>query len=68
MAKDLFGGRTTMELEELNGYVLNLARRTGFPTPTNETIYGVAKERFGSRFQPMIETELLTAIQNKLQK
>ena len=66
MAQDVFGGRTTTELDTLNGYMLNLARRTGFPTPINETIYDVAKERFGPDFQPISEQELWSLIQQKV--
>jgi 2-dehydropantoate 2-reductase len=67
MAQDVFGGKTATELEELNGYMLKLARRTGFPTPINETIYEVAKERFGPDFQPMSEQDLWNKInKNKL--
>jgi 2-dehydropantoate 2-reductase len=66
MAQDVFGGRTTTELETLNGYMLGLARRVGFPTPINETIYKVAKERFGTDFQPISEQELWGMIEQKL--
>jgi 2-dehydropantoate 2-reductase len=66
MAQDVFGGRNTTELETLNGYMLNLARQIGFPTPINETVYEVAKERFRPDFQPMSEQELWDAIQQKL--
>jgi len=66
MAQDVFGGRTTTELETLNGYMLDLARRTGFPTPINETIYEVAKERFGPDFQPVSEQELWDMIEQKV--
>jgi hypothetical protein len=65
MAQDVFGGRTSTELETLNGYMLDLARRTGFPTPINETIYEVAKERFGPDFQPISEQELWDMVKQK---
>ena len=65
MAQDVFGGRTSTELETLNGYMLDLARRTGFPTPINETIYQVARERFGPDFQPISEQELWGMIEQK---
>jgi len=64
-AQDVFGGRTTTELETLNGYMLDLARRQGLPTPINETIYEVAKERFGPDFQPISEQELWGMIEQK---
>ena len=66
MSQDIFGGKTTTELETLNGYMLDLARRVGFPTPINETIYEKAKERFGPNFQPISEQELWNAIKQKI--
>jgi ketopantoate reductase len=66
MAQDVFGGKTTTELEVLNGYMLDLARRIAFPTPINETIYEVAKERFGPDFQPISEQDLWDMIKVKL--
>jgi len=68
MAQDVFGGKTTTELETLNGHMLNLARRVGFPTPINETIYQVAKERFGPNFQPISEEELWEQIRLTLKR
>lgn len=65
MAQDVFGGKTTTELETLNGYMLDLARRVGFSTPINETIYSVAKERFGPDFQPISEQELWAIVSEK---
>jgi ketopantoate reductase len=67
-AQDLSVGKTTTELESLNGYVLTLAKKAGLPMPINQAIYEIAKERFGPHFQPMTETELLAAIQKRLQK
>ena len=66
MAQDVFGGKTTTELEVLNGYMLDLAWRIAFPTPINETIYEVAKERFGPDFQPISEQDLWDMIKIKL--
>jgi len=65
MAQDVFGGRTRTELETLNGYMLDLARRIKFPTPINETVYEVAKERLGPNFQPVSEQELWSMIKQK---
>jgi 2-dehydropantoate 2-reductase len=67
-AQDLSVGKATTELESLNGYMLNLAQKAGLPMPINQAIYEIAKERFGPHFQPMTETELLAAIQKRLQK
>jgi 2-dehydropantoate 2-reductase len=66
MAQDVFGGRTNTELETLNGYMLDLARRTGFPTPINETIYEVAKDRFGPDFKPISQQELWDKVEQKI--
>lgn len=66
IAQDVFGGKNSTELETLNGYMLDLARRTAFPTPINETIYKIAKERFGPGFQPISEEELWDMIKIKL--
>jgi 2-dehydropantoate 2-reductase len=67
-AQDLLAGKSTTELESLNGYMLTLAQKAGLPMPINQAIYEIAKERFGPDFQPMTETELLAAIQKRLQK
>jgi 2-dehydropantoate 2-reductase len=67
-AQDLSVGKTTTELESLNGYMLNLAQKAGLPTPINQAIYEIAKERFGPHFQPITQTELLAAIQKRLRR
>ena len=67
-AQDLLAGKSTTELESLNGYMLKLAKKVGLPMPINQTVYEIAKERFGPKFQPMTEKELLSAIQEKLRK
>jgi 2-dehydropantoate 2-reductase len=67
-AQDIFGGKATSELESLNGYMLSLAKKAGVPMPINQTIYEIAKERFGPNFKPMAEKELWTAIQNRLKR
>ncbi len=65
MAQDVFGGRATTELDALNGYMLELARREGFPTPINETIYEVAKTHFVSDFQPISAQKLWGMIEQR---
>ena len=67
-AQDLSAGKTTTELEYLNGYMLNLARKAGIPMPINQAVYEIAKGRFGPRFQPLTETELLAGIQKRIRK
>jgi ketopantoate reductase len=68
MAQDILGGKDTTELETLNGYMLNLARKTGFSTPINETIYQAAKERFKPGFKPISEEKLLEMIKVKIKQ
>jgi hypothetical protein len=48
--------------------MLSLAQKVGVPMPINQTIYEIAKERFGPGFQPMAEKELWAAIQNRLKR
>jgi len=67
-AQDIFAGKATTELESLNGYMLSLAQKVGVQMPINQTIYEIAKERFGPDFEPMAEKELWTAIQNLLKR
>ena len=67
-AQDIFAGKTTNELESLNGFMLSLAQKVGVPMPINQIIYEIAKERFGPGFQPMAVNELWTAIQNRLKR
>jgi 2-dehydropantoate 2-reductase len=65
MTQDVFGGKTTTELESLNGYMLELARRVGVPMPINQAIYEIAKERFCSGFRPIEEIDLWEMINNR---
>lgn len=68
MTQDIWAGKTMTELESLNGYMLTLAQKVGVPMPINQTVYEIAKERFGQNFQPITEAELWTAIQKNLRK
>ena len=67
-SQDIFAGKATTELESLNGYMLTLAQKAGVPMPINQTIYEIAKERFGPDFQPITEKELWIAIQNRINR
>jgi 2-dehydropantoate 2-reductase len=64
-SQDIFAGKATTELESLNGYMLTLAQKAGVPMPINQTIYEIAKERFGPDFKPMKQKALWAAIQNR---
>ncbi|WP_310619458.1 ketopantoate reductase family protein [Flexibacterium corallicola] len=50
MAQDIIlNGGTTSELETINGYVLQLARRHGVKTPINDAIYEICREEFSKK-------------------
>jgi 2-dehydropantoate 2-reductase len=66
MTQDVFGGKTTTELESLNGYMLELARKFGVPMPINQAVYDIAKERFGANFKPLSEIDLWEMINEKI--
>lgn len=66
--QDLLAGKSTTELDSLNGYMLTLAQKAGIPMPINQTIYEMAKDRFGANFQPITKAELLTAIRKRTHK
>ena len=66
MTQDVFSGKTTTELESLNGYMLELARRVRVPMPINQAIYEIAKERFCSGFRPIEELDLWEMINNRI--
>ena len=66
MTQDVFGGKTTTELESLNGHMLELAHRVGVPMPINQAIYEIAKERFCSGFKPIEEIDLWEMINNRI--
>jgi 2-dehydropantoate 2-reductase len=66
MTQDVFGGKTCTELESLNGYMLELARRVGILMPINQAIYEIAKERFGAGFKPIEEIDLWEMINYRI--
>jgi 2-dehydropantoate 2-reductase len=66
MTQDVFSGKTTTELESLNGHMLELARRVGVPMPINQAIYEIAKERFCSGFKPIEEIDLWEMLNNRI--
>jgi 2-dehydropantoate 2-reductase len=66
MTQDMFGGKTTTELESLNGYMLELARKVGVPSPINQAVYDIAKERFGANFKPINEIDLWEMINDRI--
>jgi 2-dehydropantoate 2-reductase len=66
MTQDVFGGKTTTELESLNGQMLKLARKVKVPMPINQAIYEIAKERFCPNFKPIQEIDLWEMINDKI--
>jgi len=65
MSQDVFRGKSTTELESLNGYMLALARHVGFSMPINETVYDLAKKSFVAEFHPVSEEDIWAAVQRK---
>jgi 2-dehydropantoate 2-reductase len=66
MTQDVFGGKTTTELESLNGHMLELARSVNVPMPINQAVYEIAKERFCSSFKPIQEIDLWEMINDRI--
>ena len=66
MTRDVFGGKTSTELESLNGHILGLARRVNVPMPFNQATYEIAKERFCSNFKPIQEIDLWEMINDRI--
>ena len=66
MTQDVYSGKPNTELESLNGYMLELARRVGVSTPINQAIYEIAKERLHPRFTPIEEDVLWEMISNRI--
>jgi ketopantoate reductase len=66
MTQDVFSGKSTTELESLNGRILELARRVGVPTPISQAIYEIAKERLCPGFKPIQEIDLWEMINNRI--
>lgn len=65
MAQDiLMKGGIETELETLNGYFIELAKKAGIKIPYNEAIYKLCRERFGKPgFQPMDIREVWEKVQ-----
>jgi len=66
MTQDVYGGKANTELDSLNGYMLELARRVGVSTPINQAIYEIAKERLHPGFTPIEEGDLWEIISNRI--
>ena len=66
MTQDVYSGKPNTELESLNGYMLELARRFGVSTPISQAIYEIAKERLRPGFIPIEESDLWEMINNRI--
>jgi 2-dehydropantoate 2-reductase len=66
MTQDVFSGKKNTELDSLNGYMLELAKKVGVAMPINRAIYEIAKERFRSNFKPMEEIDLWEMINQRI--
>jgi ketopantoate reductase len=66
MTQDLFSGKTTTELDSLNGYMLELAHSVNVPMPINQAIYEIAKEHFRPGYKPIEEIDLWEMINNRV--
>ena len=66
MTQDVFGGKKNTELDSLNGYMVELARRVGVSTPISQAIYEIAKERLRPGFTPIEEGDLWEMISNRI--
>ena len=59
MAGEIQKGRT--EIDQYNGYLIRLARRTGTPCPLNQAVYDLVSQMAAQRFQPSPATWRLLA-------
>jgi 2-dehydropantoate 2-reductase len=66
MTQDVFSGKKETELDSLNGYMLELAKKVGVSMPINQAIYEIAKAHFGSDFKPIEEIELWEMINRRI--
>ncbi|MBL4586706.1 MAG: hypothetical protein JKX84_06590 [Flavobacteriales bacterium] len=58
MAQDLKNGVATTELEDINGYFLQLAEKVGIDIPVNKAVYGIFKQWQKDGDQPFSPKEL----------
>jgi 2-dehydropantoate 2-reductase len=62
MAQDLKAGAANTELEDINGYFLNMAESAGVEVPYNRALYTIFKEWKENGDQPLKPSELLSRI------
>ncbi|MCB0754327.1 MAG: ketopantoate reductase family protein [Flavobacteriales bacterium] len=62
MAQDIEAGATNTELEDINGYFLQMAEAAGVEVPYNQALYAIFKEWKENGDQPLKPSELLARI------
>jgi len=62
MAQDVKSGSSQTELEDINGYFLQLAESEGIEVPSNKALYSIFKEWQEAGDQPLTPKELLYRI------
>ncbi len=62
MAQDLNAGSTETELEEINGYFLEMAEKAGVAVHYNRALYHIFKEWLASGDQPLTPSVLLEKV------
>ncbi len=62
MAQDLQNGSDDTELEDINGYLVQLAEKVGVEIPYNRALYHIFKEWLKEDGQPMKPSDLLSRI------
>lgn len=68
MAQDIIQrGSDNSELETINGYILDMAKKHGVPAPYNEAIYELAKREFAKHpFEPMDVKDVWAYVKSKM--
>jgi 2-dehydropantoate 2-reductase len=59
----LLRGSGVSEIDSLTGYIVRLAKKHHLPAPYNNSIYRLAKERFGPNFRPMRCEDILAEVE-----
>jgi 2-dehydropantoate 2-reductase len=62
MAQDILSGSKNTELEDINGYFLQLAAKEGIDVPYNQAVYDLFKTWVEGNRQPLRPSEVLSAV------
>jgi ketopantoate reductase len=68
MAQDIIQrGADASELDTINGYLLDLAKKHGAPAPYNQAIYDLCVREFGKdKFEPMDPADVWAYVSKQL--